>query len=77
MPGMVQGAQDTGICQTPHLLQDGDGAEGSDGCEDNKAKYKVCTGTWDHNTKFLGEEGMKLSWRPSWCQVLGDAETPQ
>lgn len=41
------------MCQTPPLLPDGDGAEGSDGCEDETAEPEVCTGVWDHNTKFL------------------------
>ena len=68
-------AQDAGICQTPPLLQDGVGAEGSDRCEDNKAKSTVCTGIWEHNIKFLQEEETKLSRRPGWSEVLGDEKT--
>lgn len=71
----LHGARDTGLCPPLHL-QDGNGAEGSDRYDNSKAKYKACAGTWDHSTKFLREEEMRLSWRPSWCQVLGSAETP-
>lgn len=43
MLGAVRGAQDMGICQTPPF-RDGDGAKGSDGCEDDRAQSKVGTG---------------------------------
>lgn len=65
MLGAVQGTQDMGVCQTPPF-RDGDGAKGSDGCEDDGAQSKVGTGKWGRNTKFLGEEKMKLSWRLNW-----------
>lgn len=56
----VQGAQDMGMCQASPFFQGSDGSEGSDGCEDNGVKLKVCTSAWEHSPKRVGEDGKEV-----------------